>query len=68
MGRLDLDLNDSDGKHETFGITADVTGESKPGQEFSSEGVYIEVSGNGDWDTASYWQKVGIAFKQLFRR
>jgi hypothetical protein len=69
MGGLDLRLDDSDGVGgENIGISLDVKGKPKcDGQDnVGADGVFVEVTGKGDWDEPSYWRKVGRAVKSFF--
>ncbi len=69
MDGLDLKLDNSDGiEGEDIGISLDVNGKPKKDgdDDVGADGVFVKVSGKGDWDEPSYWRKVGRAVKRYF--
>jgi hypothetical protein len=66
---LNLELDDRDGvSGGEVGVSLGIAGKPRAGQEDQAEGVFVEVSGKGDWDEPSYWGKAWQKLKETFRR
>lgn len=66
---MNLELDDKDGvSGENISVSLGISGKPKPGQEDQAKGVFVEVSGKGDWDEPSYWGKVWRKLKATLRR